>query len=166
MTLESIVDGQQPNESFYEGISQEKDYSARIRIVEVLLFSFLLYSGTRECHHPLCARVEISGRKTVYYFTVFHCIYTFKLVVLLLVLEMIIHCIMFKVSPRWLENPVSETSGSFSSNRRTIIINHTRKPAMFPFFFYSFFALLTIKASFLLQSANVSTSINISTKFG
>ena len=56
--------------------------------------------------------------------------YTFKLVVLLLVLEMIIHCIMFKVSPRWLENPVSEASGSFSSNRRTIIINHTRKPAM------------------------------------
>ena len=52
MTLESIVDGQQPNESFYEGISQEKDYSARIRMVEVLLFSFLLYSGTRECYHP------------------------------------------------------------------------------------------------------------------
>lgn len=77
MTLESIVDGQQPNESFYEGISQEKDYSARIRIVEVLLFSFLLYSGTRECHHPLCARGEISGRKTVYYFTVFHCIYIY-----------------------------------------------------------------------------------------
>ena len=78
MTLESIVDGQQPNESFYEGISQEKDYSARIRMVEVLLFSFLLYSGTRECHHPpLCARVEISGRKTVYY--------TFQLVLLPLV---------------------------------------------------------------------------------
>ena len=34
------------NESFYEGISQEKDFSARIRIVEVLLFSFFLESVT------------------------------------------------------------------------------------------------------------------------